>query len=283
MITERDIQQERLFYLEFLALFTGQVTRKDLVSRFGISEPAATKDLSLYAEKVPGALNYDLRQKCYVLAEEKPLFNHEIDQALYALAGERAIAINPEHAKRLDSWVNSSIKRRMLMPTVAGITRCMFQGRKMMAEYVSLTSGGRERELTPLALVHDGLRWHIRCFYHERNEHRDYNLARFKSVRQADLSDASLKDDTGWNTEVTLKLVPHPRAEHPETIRLDYDMVDGMKAVPIRACLVGYFLRHWHIDYSDEATDNPKARHLYLSNKSELLRPEVPAWAFNPG
>lgn len=62
----KDIQRERLYYIEFLALFSGQVGRKDLTSRFGISEPAATKDLSLYGEFAPSVLRYDLRRKCYV-------------------------------------------------------------------------------------------------------------------------------------------------------------------------------------------------------------------------
>lgn len=69
MSKQREIQRERLFYIEFLAVFSGQVTRKDLVGRFGISEPAATKDLALYVDLAPGMLDYDLRKKCYVYRE----------------------------------------------------------------------------------------------------------------------------------------------------------------------------------------------------------------------
>lgn len=280
MNPQRDIQRERLFYLEFLAIFTGQVSRKDLVARFGISEPAATKDLSLYAELAPDMLQYDLRQKCYVLANGTPYFNHKIDQALYSLAGERAIAIDTEHAKRLQSWVNCSIKRKMPLPLVASITRCMYQRRQMAAEYASLSSGSRERLLSPLALVNDGLRWHIRCFDHEHKEFRDYNLTRFNIVRQVDRSEVSLDDDKEWNTEVRLRLVPHPEAKHPETIRMDYDIQDDAKYVTLRACLVGYFLRHWHIDCSDIGSGNPRAQHLFLANKNELLENGVSRWAF---
>jgi hypothetical protein len=282
MNLQRDIQRERLFYLEFLAMFTGQVGRKDLVARFGISEPAATKDLSLYATLSPNMLQYDLRQKCYVWAHGTPYFTHHVDQALYSLAGERAIAIDTDHAKRLHSWVNSSIKRKMPLPLVASITRCMYQRRQMEAEYVSLSSGNRQRLLSPLALVHDGLRWHIRCFDHEHEQFRDYNLARFNAVRQSDPSEASLDEDKEWNTEVHLKLVPHPKAEHCETIRLDYDIQGDAKYVALRACLVGYFLRHWHIDCSDTGSGNPRAQHLFLANKNELLENGVSKWAFEP-
>jgi hypothetical protein len=283
---QRDIQKERLFYVEFLGLFTGQVSRKDLVARFGISEPAATKDLGLYSELAPDMLRYDLRQKCYVLSGSQPVFEHEVDQSLFALAGERAIAVDVEHARRLPSWVSCSIKRRMPLQLVSAITRCMYQRRKILAEYGSMSSGSRLRELTPLALVNDGLRWHIRCFNHEAGEvpeadkYRDYNLARFKTVEEGPLSDASLDNDVEWNREVELRLIPHPKAKHPETIRLDYDIEADAKLVTLKTCLAGYFLKQWHIDCSADASGNAKAQHLYLENRDELLARGVPKWAF---
>jgi hypothetical protein len=282
MSSYRDIQRERLFYLEFLALFLGRVSRKDLVSRFGISEPAATKDLTIYTELAPEVLRYDLKQKCYVFSGGKPYFAHDIDQALYSLAGERAIAIDTEHAKRLPSWTNSSIKRKMPLSLVATITRCIYQHRKITAEYGSLSTGSKARTLSPVALVHDGLRWHIRCYAHEHQEFRDYNLARFSAAIEGDLSDVSLDQDPEWNNEVCLKLIAHPKAEHPETIRMDYDIADDAKDVTLKVCLVGYFLRHWHIDCSDTADGNPKAHQLFLNNKQELLDQGVSQWAFKP-
>jgi len=279
MSLHREVQRERLFYLEFLALFLGRVSRKDLVSRFGISEPAATKDLTIYTELAPEVLRYDLKQKCYVFSGGEPYFIHDIDQALYSLAGGRAIAIDPEHAKRLPSWINSSIKRKMPLSLVATISRCIYQHRKMTAEYGSLSKGSKMRTLSPVALVNDGLRWHVRCYAHEHQEFRDYNLARFSAAIEADLSDVRLDQDPEWNTEVSLRLIAHPKAEHPETIHMDYDIAEDAKYVTLRACLVGYFLRHWHIDYSDTASGNPRAHQLFLDNKRELLDQGVPQWA----
>jgi hypothetical protein len=281
MIAQRDTQLERLFYLELLVLFTGRVGRKDLVSRFGISEPAATKDLTLYAELAPRMMRYDLKQKCYVFAEASPYFDHQVDQALFSLAGERAIALDTEHGKRLPNWVNCSIKRKMPLSLVASITRCMYQNRMMVAEYASLSSGYKERLLSPLALVNDGLRWHIRCFDHEHREYRDYNLARFNKVEEGNPSDVSLEGDVEWNSEVVLQLVPHPKATHPETICVDYDITEDVKCVSLRACLIGYFLSHWHIDCSDTASGDPMAQHLFLKNKVELMHYKAARWALN--
>jgi len=276
----RETQKERLFYLEFLALFTGQVSRKDLVTRFGISEPAATKDISYYVDIAPNVINYDLRKKCYVFTGGSTHFSHNIDQVLFSLAGERAIAIDPKHAQRLPGWVDSSIKRKVDLQIVATITRCIYQHRNMTAEYISLSSGSKVRLLSPMSIVHDGLRWHIRCYDHSHEQYRDYNLSRFQKVEAKDISDVILDNDEEWSNEVILILIPHPKIEHPETIRMDYDIKDGDKHVKLKICLVGYFLRHWNIDFSDDASGNPRAQQLFLNNKSELLEKGVSKWAF---
>jgi len=281
MESQRDTQRERLFYIDFLAFFIGQVARKDLVARFGISEPAATKDLSLYAEMAPTMLEYDLRQRCYLYANGTPLFRHDVDQALYSLSGERAIALNPEHAKRLSSSVQVSIKRKMPVELVAALTRAMYQRRKVSANYGSLENGAADRILSPVALVHDGLRWHIRCFDHAKPKFKDYNLARFISVVESEASEVSIDQDAEWAKEVPVVLGPHPRSEHPETIRLDYGIEAEVKLVTMRVCLAPYFLRHWHIDTTPTATKNPKEHQLFLRNRQELLDAGVSAWVFD--
>ncbi|HDH07885.1 MAG TPA: WYL domain-containing transcriptional regulator, partial [Gammaproteobacteria bacterium] len=232
------------------------------------------------SELAPDVIRYDLKQKCYLLAGEKTYFTYDVDQALYSLAGERAIAIDTEHAKRLPNWVDTSIKRRVPVSLASTITRCIFQHQKITADYTSVSSGPRERPLSPLALIHDGLRWHIRCFDHEREEFRDYNLSRFRSVDASDKSNVTLDLDTEWNNEVNLRLVPHPKSAHPEAIYWDYDMRNNEKNITLKACLVGYFLRHWHIDFSNTGSGNPRAQQLYLDNKDELLVQGVPSWAF---
>jgi hypothetical protein len=281
MELQRDTQRERLFYIDFLAFFVGQVARKDLVVRFGISEPAATKDLSLYAAMAPTMLEYDLRQRCYVYANGTPLFTHLVEQALYSLSGERAIALNPEHAKRLPSCVQVSIKRKMPVDLVASLTRAIYQRRQISAAYTSLESGSSSRILSPVALIHDGLRWHIRCRDEAKGKFKDYNLARFSSVADCGASEISIENDPEWSKELLVTLVPHPKAEHPETIRFDYGIDDEPKYVSLRLCLVPYFLRHWHIDTTPTGTKNPKEHQLFLQNRQELLDQGVSAWVFD--
>ena len=278
----RDTQRERLYYIEYLALFTGQVSRKDLISRFGISEPAATKDLSIYAELAPAVLRYDLRRKCYVFDGGKPYFEHNVEQALHALAGDGAVDYDPSRTRRITGWVSTSIKRRVPLEIASALTRAIDQRQSVVAEYASLSTGSRPRKLSPMALVNDGLRWHVRCFDHEKDGFRDFGLTRFSSIEESGQSNIDFSEDRDWTTEIALRLIPHPKALHPETTCADYDMQDGVKTVKLRACLVGYFLRHWHVDYSPDASGNPRAQQLYLANRNEVLDAGAPVWALEP-
>lgn len=90
-----------------------------------------------------------------------------------------------------------------------------------------------------------------RCFDHSGDKIKDYNLTRFESATEGPASDKSLKDDADWNTEVQIKLVPLPKSEYPEAAVFDYGMQDGAKLITLMACLVGYVLRHWHVDFTD--------------------------------
>ena len=51
--------RQRLEFIEIMAYYTGSISRSGLARAFGISDPAATKDLKLYNEFAPGNLVYN--------------------------------------------------------------------------------------------------------------------------------------------------------------------------------------------------------------------------------
>ena len=51
--------RQRLQYIEIMAFYAGLVTRSDVAKAFGLSDAAATKDLKLYSDLVPGNLLYN--------------------------------------------------------------------------------------------------------------------------------------------------------------------------------------------------------------------------------
>src|SRR5436190_18096107 len=67
--------EKRLEFIEFRLFWEGGINRADIMERFGVSVPQASKDLSLYEEKAPGNLVYDKRLKRYFASSAfKPAF-----------------------------------------------------------------------------------------------------------------------------------------------------------------------------------------------------------------
>ena len=89
-------QRERLAYIEFRLWFFGEVTRKNVLERFGVATAAGTRDLMLYRELAPQNVEYEGKVYRYV-PTFKPLVQHQVHRVLSALTsgfgdGERGIA-----------------------------------------------------------------------------------------------------------------------------------------------------------------------------------------------
>lgn len=76
--------------------------------------------------------------------------------------------------------------------------------------------------LAPLTLVHDGMRWHLRCYSYDKEEFRDYNLSRFFDAEVVGTSDKDIADDPMWTTQFEMEIVPHPNAPQKQAIKVDY-------------------------------------------------------------
>src|SRR5690554_5660165 len=80
-------QRERLWQIDFLARFRGQVTRQDLVERFGIALSNATRDFTLYRQLAPQNLDYDHSDRVYRRTGQfQPLFSYDREHTLQILA-----------------------------------------------------------------------------------------------------------------------------------------------------------------------------------------------------
>ena len=127
--------------------------------------------------------------------------------------------------------------------------------------YHSMKTGAGFREIVPHALVNSGLRWHVRAYDRTKGQFRDLVLTRMERVvplpeateKQFAAADEKAVADLQWNQWVTLHLVPHPAHPHPETIERDYGMQHGRLTVTLRAAVVGYVLRQWLVDCSQQA------------------------------
>lgn len=279
-------RQERLAFIELNLLFVGTITRKKLKERFQISDAAATRDLVYYQSRCPGNSSYNNKLKAYVYSANSfaQQFSIDVNVALLELTGTRQSLIQ----KANDSCFSCEILEMMTKPktdVVSAVTRAMVKGYPVEIEYDSIKLGRRKAIVVPHSVVNNGERWHFRAYDRDNELFTDFVITRIVSVKNIESAPESFEaksNDTEWNSEVRLVLVPHPSLDNPAPIELDYAMQDGAHRVTVRAALMGYFLRHWNVDCSPkDKLLKGKHYHLWLKNNEVILL--YPQKALAPG
>ena len=275
-------QRERLAYIEVKAYFCGDLTRSDIERRFGVKPAASSRDLAAYRSIAPRNLAYEPSLRRHVPTDEfSPVFGHSAQRVLSwfqsgigdGLELGLKLAVPCESAGEL---VNPDLDM------LAAITRAIAARRLVRVDYLSLNSGKSSRILAPLALADTGLRWHLRAFDRNRGRFSDFVLTRIvKAEAMPDSSEEGerLESDIQWARVVRLEIGAHPGVRHPRAIEADYGMKDGTLALDLRAPLVGYALRRWAVDCSEDLSLDPKSHHLFLKNRATLYGVESAALA----
>lgn len=266
-------QQERLAHIDFILRFKGEARRADLIERFNIAPSVATQDFARYKEIAPQNVLYDDKRKLHIKAESfRALFQFDLIRTLATLSqgfGDGFLrqgypSITCESPYRLN---------RPAIDIVASVSEGIYKASPLSITYHSLSSGRTSREIVPHTLVDTGLRWHVRAFDRLSGEFRDFVLSR---IEDASLTGGELKGhedqskDKQWNRIVELELAPHPSITHKEVVVRDYQMIDGILKVDIRAALAGYLLRLWNVDCSQNQTLQGPELHLALQNPQAL-------------
>lgn len=275
-------QRERLAFLELRAFFTGELRRADIEARFGIRPAASTRDLALYREIAPDNLEYDLAGRCYRPSPSfAPVFEFNPDRVLAWLLQGFGDGLD----LRLKPAAPCEGPGRLTRPdlqVLGAITRSMCARRATRISYLSLSSGMRRREIVPIALADNGLRWHVRAFDRERARFADFVLTRILNVQEieGEADDHELLGaDEQWARMVEMELAPHPGIQHPKAIEADYGMQGGILRIKARAALAGYVLRRWNVDASPDHRLDPATHHLWLRNTPTLYGVESAAVA----
>ena len=273
LATISQAQRERLFHIDFKLYFLGSVNRTDLVSRFGIKEAAASRDLSLYKDLAPKNIEYDTKAKTYIQRDGfSPLFEYSGSQTLAALLH----GFGDDFVGTQKPIVTCEAPTQLNYPniqTLAFITRAIHNSQVLKIQYRSLSSGLSEREIVPFALIDNGLRWHVRGYDRARRRFADFVVNRIEAPQliSEDIPEEQTKTaDNQWNRIVELHIVPHPKLKHPETIEAEYVMNSGLLNLSVRAALAGYVLRKWNVDCSKKHTLAGPEYHLWLKNTPTL-------------
>ena len=151
--------------------------------------------------------------------------------------------------------------------------RTMCAKKALRVNYLSLSSGAKKREIVPVALADNGLRWHVRAFDRERGRFGDFVLTRIAKAQEVEGEVAEqemLLADEQWARMVDMELVPHPAIKQPKVIEADYGLEDGVLKIKARAALAGYVLRRWSVDSSPDHCLDPATHHLWPRNPQTL-------------
>ena len=226
----------RFAKIEECLLWKGGVRRKDLIDEFGINPVLVAQVFAKYKALNPAGIEYDKSKKKYVVTPEfKPVFLSGSTIDSLAATGmpdipmERPVLDRPGVSQEL---------------VVAVILAIRFTHR-LFIKYQGISRPGSElteREIVPMALVHDGSRWHIRAYCLLRMDFRDFVIPRIQSFEDRGCYDSVIPEDTEWVSFQRVRLeAPHNRPECQRTV-LSKEMGLPREMVVRRALL--RYLKH---------------------------------------
>ena len=269
-------QERRLEFIDYRLRWDGRLNRSDLIDFFGISIPQASLDIARYSELHPANIRYDRSGRVYLAGEDfEPVYPVRSSQRFLGDVLAQAAGLSSPDSSFL-GWAPpvgvAPVPSRVIpVETLLTILRAIRAGRTLRVVYQSMTSPEpKERELSPHALGHDGFRWHVRAYCHNRKEFRDFLIARMLVVALGGASDVNSSGDRPWHTVVRLVLAPNPKLSLPRrrVIELDYGMHDGQAVLECRQALLFYVLKQ--LGFEDQASKPAEAQQVVLLNEEEV-------------
>lgn len=268
----------RLRFIEFRLAWEGGLRRADIVNAFKVSEPQASKDLTLYQELAPGNAVYDRNAKRYVAGDgfDAVFLHGGTDEYLRRLRSLAEGLTDPE-----DSWLGARPDVDIaLTPTRDVSVECLRDvldanrlGRSVEVHYQSMSSERRRptwRRITPHAFGYDGFRWHVRAYCHMTDRFKDFLLPRIIGACDAGPPGKRGADDTLWQERFDIRIAPHPDLgpEQRAIVSKDYGMSNGTKVLPVRYAMLFYVLKRLGLLTHPESLP-ARSQHIVVVNRHE--------------
>jgi len=280
--------RQRLQYIEVMAYYCGVVSRNDVARAFGISDPAATKDLALYGKLAPDNLIYKQSHFGYIPGPTFEPLIADLSPAtvLPMIAHNLAGMSGPYGEAHIYGIPAEPLPIPARLPTreiTAQVLRAVAQRKKLRLQYHSLSDRESEhvRIIEPHALAHNGLRWHLRAYSEETFDFRDFVLSRIGGAEMLEeAAESSPQFDEEWVETLALELVPHPDLPEKKrlTLLMDYGADEGVITIEVRRALLGYLLQQLSVDTTIDHSLNPHAYQLVVANRDEVE--PFAEWAF---
>ena len=139
-----------------------------------------------------------------------------------------------------ESWLSATPEfdampvpyRRVEVEVLRAILAAIRNERAIEIEYQSMNTrrpAPEWRWITPHALGHDGLRWHVRAYCHIDHKFKDFILSRCLQIRSENEPAAKPEADRFWREVFEVTLAPNPALSKAQqaVIAQDYEMADG--------------------------------------------------------
>ena len=236
----------RLIYLDQCLTWRGQVNRKDLIERFGISSPQAAIDFREYLERVakPKPV-YDTVRKCYLADREHAGLPCSHDNGS---PDELIVGASGDDFSRLPPPI------RQCPPLIMRqLYQAVEQRLKIELDYVSMSSGLRLNQwIAPAHFASDGERLHVRAWSFHHQEWRDYLPIRVlpESSFTTEPVAETLPRDSDWEELVEIRLRPLSSLSDAQNaaVRLEYGFTEDVLSFQIRRSLEFYIERRWGLN-----------------------------------
>jgi len=279
---------QRLQYIEIMSFYIGVVTRSDVAKAFGISDAAATKDLSLYGQIAPDNLIYKQNVFGFIPSPSFKAVVADLSPSLILpMIADNSPTWGGPYGKALIYGVSvDTLPTPSRLPSkeiLAQVIRAAKNKKKLKVVYSSLSGSDSDqsRIIEPHSLINTGLRWHVRAYNEETFDFRDFVLSRITQANMLDESaESNERYDDDWIDTVALELKPHPKLSEKKrlSLLLDYGVTDQSIKLNVRRALIGYTLKKLSVDTTSDHSLNPNAYQLVVVNRDEIE--PFAGWAF---
>jgi predicted DNA-binding transcriptional regulator YafY len=270
--------ERRLEFIEFRLFWEDGIRRSDLIKTFGVSEPQASKDLTLYQERAPGNAVYDKVSKRYVAGSDfAPVFLKAEPMEYLG----RLRSLGEELVSPAESWLGShpeidialSPAREVESDCLRAVLKAVREDKSIEVKYQSMSKDRPDplwRRITPHSFGYDGFRWHVRAYCHPTDKFKDFLIPRIIGVRAFEAAGKKKTEDKIWNERFGIVIGPHPDLgpNQKAIVAKDYGMRNGSTVLEVRYAMLFYVLKRLGLQDNPE-TKSARAQHIVLLNKEE--------------
>ena len=248
----KDTIKERLKFLELCLLLLGEFKKSHFHLLFDTKRAQQTKDIKAYEEECAENIKYCDRLKRFLptaVFEPKLLPTNSEQLLAYQKYVEDLIANKGEESPfHQIEYISQPFLTAPNIEVWGQLNRAITRKLALSIDYSGLRKKEAAYTIQPLALVHNGFRWHIRAYVVGEDRYRDFVLSRITQYQISEVdyfSTGVLENDEKWNSTVELVFKPHPNLTPEQAISVeeDYGMIDGKKVVECRSCNIQHILK----------------------------------------